>query len=399
MVKIADRVKNLKPSATLAVDAKAKALRSQGINIINLSAGEPDFDTPNYIKAACKEALDEGLTKYTPTAGFLSLRKAICERLKMDYGFKYIPEEVLVTAGAKQAIFNFIMAVVNPGEEVLILSPYWVSYPSIVEIAQGIAKIIPSSMEKFFEPDLSEIEKYITQKTVGIILNSPSNPTGLIYSEEFLRGIAELVKKYDLWVLSDDIYDKLRFDSKPPQNILSLFPELREQVFIVNGVSKTYAMTGWRIGWLIGPQEIIKVCSNIQGQSTSHPTSFAQKAAEIALTSSQDEVKEICKIFSQRANLLTNLLKEIPGVEFISPQGAFYLFAKVSAYYNKETPDGKIIKGSVDFAEYLLEFAKVAVVPGIAFGDDKFIRISFANSEENLKKAVSQIKSALEKLK
>lgn len=399
MVKIADRVKNLKPSATLAVDAKAKALRSQGINIINLSAGEPDFDTPNYIKAACKEALDEGLTKYTPTAGFLSLRKAICERLKMDYGFKYIPEEVLVTAGAKQAIFNFIMAVVNPGEEVLILSPYWVSYPSIVEIAQGIAKIIPSSMEKFFEPDLSEIEKYITQKTVGIILNSPSNPTGLIYSEEFLRGIAELVKKYDLWVLSDDIYDKLRFDSKPPQNILSLFPELREQVFIVNGVSKTYAMTGWRIGWLIGPQEIIKVCSNIQGQSTSHPTSFAQKAAEIALTSSQDEVKEICKIFSQRANLLTNLLREIPGIEFISPQGAFYLFAKVSAYYNKETPDGKIIKGSVDFAEYLLEFAKVAVVPGIAFGDDKFIRISFANSEENLKKAVSQIKSALEKLK
>lgn len=399
MVKIADRVKNLKPSATLAVDAKAKALKSQGINIINLSAGEPDFDTPNYIKAACKEALDEGLTKYTPTAGFLSLRKAICERLKMDYGFKYIPEEVLVTTGAKQAIFNFIMAVVNPGEEVLILSPYWVSYPSIVEIAQGIAKIIPSSMEKFFEPDLSEIEKYITQKTVGIILNSPSNPTGLIYSEEFLRGIAELVKKYDLWVLSDDIYDKLRFDSKPPQNILSLFPELREQVFIVNGVSKTYAMTGWRIGWLIGPQEIIKVCSNIQGQSTSHPTSFAQKAAEIALTSSQDEVKEICKIFSQRANLLTNLLREIPGIEFISPQGAFYLFAKVSAYYNKETPDGKIIKGSVDFAEYLLEFAKVAVVPGIAFGDDKFIRISFANSEENLKKAVSQIKSALEKLK
>ncbi len=399
MVKIADRVKNLKPSVTLAVNAKAKILKSQGIDIINLSAGEPDFDTPNHIKFACKKALDEGLTKYTPTSGLLSLRKAICERLEMDYGFKYSPEEVLVTTGAKQAIFNFLMAVVNPGEEVLILSPFWVSYPSMVELAQGIPKIIPSLMEKFFEPDLSDIEKYITPKTVGIILNSPSNPTGHIYSEEFLRGVAELVKKYNLWVLSDDIYDKLRFDSKPPQNILSFAPELRDQVFIVNGVSKTYAMTGWRIGWLIGPSEIIKICSHIQGQSTSHPTSFAQKGAEVALSFSQEEVEKMCKIFSKRANLLTSLLKEIPGIEFVPPQGAFYLFTKVSAYYDKKTLDGKKIKGSVDFSEYILEFAKVAIVPGIAFGDDEFIRISFANSEENLKKAVFQIKMALEKLK
>jgi aspartate aminotransferase len=398
MIKLAERVKNLKPSATLAVDAKAKALKEAGIEVINLSAGEPDFDTPEYIKSAAKKALDDGMTKYVATPGLLSLRKAICERLKIDYGFNYTPEEVLVTTGAKQAIFNFLLAVVNKGDEVLILSPYWVSYPAMVEIAEGIPKIISSSIKKNFEPDILEIEKNITSKTVGIIINSPSNPTGLIYSEEFLKGIAELAKKYDLWILSDDIYDKLRFDFKPPQNILSIAPELRDRVFMVNGVSKTYAMTGWRIGWLIGPKEIIKVCSNIQGQSTSHATSFAQKAAEIALTSPQDEVERMCKIFAQRAQLLSQILREIPGIEFIPPQGAFYLFAKVSAYYNKKTPEGKEIKDSVSFSEYLLDSAKVAVVPGSAFGDDEFIRISFANSEENLKKAISEIKKALEKL-
>jgi len=398
MIKLAERVKNLKPSATLAVDAKAKALKEAGIEVINLSAGEPDFDTPEYIKSAAKKALDDGMTKYVATPGLLSLRKAICERLKIDYGFNYTPEEVLVTTGAKQAIFNFLLAVVNKGDEVLILSPYWVSYPAMVEIAEGIPKIISSSIEKNFEPDISEIEKNITSKTIGIIINSPSNPTGLIYSEEFLKGIAELAKKYDLWILSDDIYDKLRFDFKPPQNILSIAPELRDRVFMVNGVSKTYAMTGWRIGWLIGPKEIIKVCSNIQGQSTSHATSFAQKAAEIALTSPQDEVERMCKIFAQRAQLLSQILREIPGIEFIPPQGTFYLFAKVSAYYNKKTPEGKEIKDSISFSEYLLDSAKVAVVPGSAFGDDEFVRISFANSEENLKKAVSEIKKALEKL-
>ena len=306
MFKLAERIKTLKPSATLAVDAKAKALKEQGIDVINLSAGEPDFDTPEYIKEACKKALDDGLTKYVATPGLLSLRKAICQRFETDYGFKYTPDEVLVTTGAKQAIFNFLLATVNKGDEVLILSPYWVSYPAMIEIAEGVPKIVFSSMERNFEPDLSEIEKNITPKTIGIILNSPSNPTGLIYSDEFLKGIAELVKKYNLWVLSDDIYDKLRFDFKPPKNILSVAPDLREKVFIVNGVSKTYAMTGWRIGWLVGSKEIIKVCSNIQGQSTSHATSFAQKGAEIALTSSQDEVKKCVKSLLKGLNFYLN---------------------------------------------------------------------------------------------
>ncbi len=399
MLKLSQRAKTLKPSATLAVDAKAKALKAQGVDVINLSAGEPDFDTPAYIKEACKKALDEGFTKYIPTPGLLSLREAICQRLKIDYGFEYKPEEVLVTTGAKQAIFNLLLALVDTGEEVLILSPYWVSYPAMVELAGGIPKIIPSSIENNFEPSISEIEKIITSKTVGIILNSPSNPTGLIYSNKFLKDIASLIKKYDLWVLSDDIYDKLRFDFKSPENILSVAPELKDKVFIVNGVSKTYAMTGWRIGWLVGAKDIIKICANIQGQSTSHATAFAQKGAEIALTSSQEEVEKMRQIFAKRAKFLISLLKEIPGIEFIPPQGAFYLFAKVSYYYGKKTSEGKEIKNSVDFAEYLLDFAKVAVVPGVAFGDDNFIRISFANSEENLEKACLRIREALERLK
>ncbi len=398
MFKLSERARTLKPSATLAVDAKAKTLKAKGVDIINLAAGEPDFDTPSYIKEACKKALDEGFTKYIPTLGLLSLRKAICERLKIDYGFDYTPEEVLVTTGAKQAIFNLILALVDKGDEVLILSPYWVSYPAIVEVAGGIPKFINTSMENNFEASINDIEAAITSKTVGIILNNPSNPTGLIYSDSFLKGMAELVKKYNLWVLTDDIYDKLRFDFKPPKNILSVAPEIKDKVFIVNGVSKTYAMTGWRIGWLIGPKDIIKICANIQGQSTSHATAFAQKGAEIALTSPQDEVERMCQIFAKRAHLLTDALKEIPGIEFIPPQGAFYLFAKVSAYYGKKAPDGKEIKNSIDFAEYLLDAARVAVVPGVAFGDDEFVRISFANSEENLEKAVLRIKEALEKL-
>ncbi|QER41801.1 pyridoxal phosphate-dependent aminotransferase [Thermodesulfobacterium sp. TA1] len=398
MLKLSERAKNLKPSATLAVDAKAKALKAQGVDVINLSAGEPDFDTPSYIKESCKKALDEGFTKYIPTYGLLTLRKAICYRIKEDYGFDYTPEEVLVTTGAKQAIFNLLLALVDKGDEVLILSPYWVSYPAMVELAGGIPKFIPSDMDNRFEPSIADIEAAITPNTVGIILNSPSNPTGCIYSDKFLKELSEVLKRTNLWVLSDDIYDKLRFDFAKPKNILSVAPNLRDRVFLVNGVSKTYAMTGWRIGWLVGPKEIIKICANIQGQSTSHATNFAQKACEIALTSSQEEVEKMCRIFAQRAKVLCEELKKIPGIKFLEPQGAFYLFADVSAYYKKKTKEGKEINGSLDLAEYLLDEAKVAVVPGIAFGDDRFVRVSFAISEEKLKEACQRIKQALAEL-
>lgn len=398
MIKLSERVKALKPSATLAVDAKAKALKEKGIDVINLSAGEPDFDTPQPIKEACFEALKEGFTKYTPSQGILSLRKAICEKIKEDYGFEYSPEEVIVTSGAKQAIFNLLLSLLDPGDEVLILSPYWVSYPEMVVFAGGIPKIVKSSFEKRFEPELSEIEAALSPRTVGIILNSPSNPTGLIYSSQFLKGLAELVKRYDLWVISDDIYDKLRFDFAKPENILSVDPSLKERVFLVNGVSKTYAMTGWRIGWALGPKEVIAACVKVQGQSTSHPTSFAQKGAEAALKLPEDEVRSMVEAFAKRARTLCEALKEVPGIEFIPPQGAFYLFAKVSNYFGKKTKEGRLIQNSLDFAEYLLDEAKVAVVPGIAFGEDEFVRISYATSEENLLKAVERIKVSLAKL-
>lgn len=395
MFKLSERVRALRPSATLAVDAKAKALKEQGVDVINLSAGEPDFDTPGPIKEACISALNEGFTKYTPTPGILSLRRAICERLERDYGFKYQPDEVIVTSGAKQAIFNLILALVDPGNEVLILSPYWVSYPEIVICGGGVPKIVESKFEKRFEPEPEEIIKQITSKTVGIILNSPSNPTGLIYSRDFLKAVAEIAERHGLWVISDDIYDRLRFDRGRPENILSVAPVLRDQVFIVNGVSKTYAMTGWRIGWAVGPKEVISACSKIQGQSTSHATSFAQKGAEKALKLEDHIVQPMVEAYARRAKLLCKLLEEIPELRFIEPQGAFYLFADFSSYYGKKTPDGKVINGSIEMAEYLLESARIALVPGVAFGDDKFLRISFATSEENIERACRRLKEAL----
>ncbi len=399
MVQLSERVKLLKPSATLAVDAKAKSLLEEGFPILNLSAGEPDFDTPEHIKEACMSALRTGFTKYVATPGIISLRKAICAQVERDYGLTYSVEEVIVCSGAKQAIFNLLLALVNPGDEVIILAPYWVSYPPMVEIAGGIPKVVPSDFNSRFQPSLDDLARTITTKTKGIILNSPSNPTGLIYTKDFYVGVAELVKEKGLWVISDDIYDRLRFDGQKPENILSFAPHLRDQVFMVNGVSKTYAMTGWRIGWAIGPKDVIKACANLQGQSTSHATSFAQKGAEAALLGPQDIVTQMVKAFAERAQILTKALMAISGLKFHEPQGAFYVFADFSAYYGRKTKEGKEIKNSVEMANYLLEEAKVALVPGVAFGDDNCLRFSFATSEENLKKAASQIVIALQNLR
>ncbi|MCX7613349.1 MAG: pyridoxal phosphate-dependent aminotransferase [Caldimicrobium sp.] len=398
MVRLSERVLALKPSATLAIDAKAKSLKDQGVDVINLSVGEPDFDTPETIKDACIRALKEGFTKYVATPGILSLREAICQKIKTDYGFEYKVDEVIVTTGAKQAIYNLLLALVNPGDEVLILSPYWVSYPEMVLCAGGVPKIVPSSFIKRFEPSLDDIKKAMSPRTVGIILNSPSNPTGLIYSQSFFRDLAEFLRSNNLWVISDDIYDKLRFDLKKPENILSADPGLRDKVFLVNGVSKTYAMTGWRIGWALGPREVISACAKIQGQSTSHATSFAQKGAEAALKLSDEVVMDMVRTFTRRAELLTQELHKIQELEFIPPQGAFYFFVKVSAYYGKVSSTGKRIVNSISLADYLLEEAKVAIVPGIAFGEDDFIRISFALSEGALLEACKRIREALSKL-
>ncbi len=391
-------MRELKPSATLAVNAKAKSLKAQGYDIVNLSAGEPDFDTPDHIKRAAIKAIEEGFTRYTVVSGIPELREAICERLKEDYGLSYAPEEVVVSCGAKQALFNLAQALFDPGDEVLILAPYWVSYPPIVELSGAKPVIVPSELERNFEPDLEALRAAITEKTKGIFLNSPSNPTGQIYSRDFLKGVAELVREHDLVVVTDDIYDKLRFDGNPPENILTVAPDLRDQVVMVNGVSKTYAMTGWRIGWAIGPKEIIAACARIQGQSTSNATSISQKAALEALTGPQDCVAEMRTAFARRAELLTRKIREIPGLNLPEPKGTFYAFVDFSSYYGKKTPEGQTIDGSLSMCDYLLSEALVATVPGVAFGDDRCLRISFANADEEIIKGVERIGEALKKL-
>ena len=396
--RLASRVRELKPSATLAINAKAKALRAKGIDIVNLSAGEPDFDTPAHIKAAAIKALEEGFTRYTPVPGIPELREAICARVKKDYHLDYAPEEVVVTCGAKQALFNLAQALFEPGDEVIILSPYWVSYPPIVELAGAKPVIVPASKENNFEPELSALEEALSPRTQGIFLNSPSNPTGFVYSTEFLEGVAALARKRDLIIVTDDIYDHLRFDGKGPENILTVAPDLRDQTVMVNGVSKTYAMTGWRIGWAVGPKDIIAAMARIQGQSTSNATSIAQKAALEALTGPQDCVAEMRESFKRRAALLYEELKKIPGLDLPRPQGTFYAFVDFSAYFGRKTPQGQVIKGSLEMGDYLLEEARVATVPGIAFGEDRFLRISFANAEEEILKGINRIKEALQKL-
>jgi len=380
------------------VNAKAKTLKAQGYDIINLSAGEPDFDTPSHIKAAAIKAIEEGFTRYTVVSGIPELREAVCHRLKEDYGLSYSPDEVVVSCGAKQALFNLSQALFDPGDEVLILAPYWVSYPPIVELSGAKPVIVPSELEQNFEPDLEALKKRITDKTKAIFLNSPSNPTGQIYSRSFLEGVAEVVRTHGLIVITDDIYDKLRFDGQPPENILTVASDLRDQVIMVNGVSKTYAMTGWRIGWAVGPKEIIAACARIQGQSTSNASSVAQKAALEALTGPQECVTQMREAFARRAKLLSQKIQEIPGLSLPEPRGTFYAFVDFSAYFGRQRPGGEIINGSLDMCDYLLSEALVATVPGVAFGDDRCLRISFANADEEIIKGVERIKEALEKL-
>ncbi len=380
------------------MNAKAKTLKAQGYDIINLSAGEPDFDTPSHIKAAAIKAIEEGFTRYTVVSGIPELREAVCHRLKEDYGLSYSPDEVVVSCGAKQALFNLSQALFDPGDEVLILAPYWVSYPPIVELSGAKPVIVPSELEQNFEPDLEALKKRITDKTKAIFLNSPSNPTGQIYSRSFLEGVAEVVRTHGLIVITDDIYDKLRFDGQPPENILTVASDLRDQVIMVNGVSKTYAMTGWRIGWAVGPKEIIAACARIQGQSTSNASSVAQKAALEALTGPQECVTQMREAFARRAKLLSQKIQEIPGLSLPEPRGTFYAFVDFSAYFGRQRPGGEIINGSLDMCDYLLSEALVATVPGVAFGDDRCLRISFANADEEIIKGVERIKEALEKL-
>ena len=397
MAQLSNRLNRLAPSATLAMSQKSGEMKAQGIDVINMSVGEPDFNTPDHIKEAAKKAIEDNYSRYSPVPGYADLRKAVVEKLKRENGLDYTVNEVLVSNGAKQSVCNTVMALVNPGDEVIIPAPYWVSYPQMLKLAGGEPVIVNAGFEQNFKMTPEQLEAAITPKTRMLILCSPSNPTGSVYTKEELAGLAEVIKKYeDLFVLADEIYEHINYMGK--HESIAQFPGMKERAIIVNGVSKAYAMTGWRIGYIAAPEWIVKGCNKLQGQYTSGPCSVSQKAAEAAYSMPQDCVEEMRKAFERRRNLIVELAKDIPGLEVNVPQGAFYLFPKCSSFYGKS--DGEhTINNSTDLAMYLLEVGHVATVGGDAFGDSECFRMSYATSDENIREAMSRIKNVLAKLK
>ena len=397
MAQLSDRLNRLAPSATLAMSQKSSEMKAQGIDVINMSVGEPDFNTPENIKEAAKKAIDDNFSRYSPVPGYPDLRKAIVAKLKNENGLDYTVNEVIVGTGGKQGICNVILALVNPGDEVIIPAPYWVSYPQMAKLAGGVPVIVNTGFDQDFKMTPKQLEAAITPKTKMLILCSPSNPTGSVYSKEELAALADVLRKHpDVFVLADEIYEHINYIGK--HHSIAQEPGLKEQVIIANGVSKAYAMTGWRIGFLAGPEWIIKGCNKLQGQYTSGTCSVSQKAAEAAYTLDQSAVEEMRQAFERRRDLIVKLAKEVPGLEVNIPQGAFYLFPKCNSYFGKSNGD-KTINNSTDFAMYLLEEAHVATVGGDAFGDPDCFRMSYATSDENIKEAIRRIKEALSKLK
>ncbi len=397
-IMLADRVVQIAPSPTLAVNAKAKALRASGADILNFSVGEADFQTPPHVCAAGKKAIDDGRTRYTPVPGILGLRVAVCTAFENDRGWVFEPEQVQVSCGGKQGLYNIFQAVLNPGDEVLIPAPYWVSYPPMVELAGGVAVFVPLKEENGFDLDGETLSQYITPRTRGIILNSPSNPTGAIFSSKALEQVAELALKNNLLVVSDDMYEKIIYGEGLPPHILDAVPEIRSQLIILNGVSKSFSMTGWRIGYSVGPRYLIDAMNKIQSQSTSNPAAPSQYAALAALTGPDDFIRRMNESFLPRRQCIVDSLNSIEGVSCLLPGGAFYVFPNFSAYYGKSHEEA-VITDSVTLADYLLDEAKVATVPGAAFGADNYIRISFAASMDVLKRGVKRIERALSLLK
>ena len=398
MAQLSDRLQRLAPSATLAMSQKSSEMKAQGIDVINMSVGEPDFNTPDHIKQAAKLAIDENYSRYSPVPGYPDLRQAIARKLERENHLRYSPSEILVSNGAKQSVCNTVMALVNPGDEVIIPAPYWVSYPQMVLLAGGKPVIVEAGFEQNFKMTPAQLEAAITPKTRLLILCSPSNPTGSVYSKEELKGLAAVIKRHDdLFVLADEIYEHINYIGK--HESIAQFDGMKERSIIVNGVSKAYAMTGWRIGYIAAPEWIVKGCNKLQGQYTSGPCSVSQKAAEFAYTQSQQCVEEMRKAFERRRDLIVKLAKEIPGLEVNVPEGAFYLFPKCSSFYGKTAPDGFLIRNSTDLAMYLLEQGHVATVGGDAFGDPECFRMSYATSDENIIEAMRRIAIALVVLK
>ena len=394
---LSNRAKSLKPSPTLAINAKAKSMQAQGIKVISFGAGEPDFDTPQNIKQAAVKAIDEGFTKYTPVGGIDELKNAIIKKFQKDNRLTYKRSEILVSCGGKHSFYNLAQAIFDQEDEVIIPAPYWVSYPPMVALANGTPVIVETREKNQFKLTPEELEKAISPRTKALILNSPSNPTGSAYTQKELENIAKIAISNNFFVISDEIYEKIVYDGFEFVSIASLNDEIRKRTIIVHGVSKTYAMTGWRIGYTAGPEEIISAMNNIQSQSTSNPTSIAQKASVEALIGPQDEVRKMVNAFGQRRNYIVDRLNKISGVSCYKPVGAFYVFPNFSSYYGKSY-QGKKVSNSTNLADFFLDVARVAVVPGIEFGADPFERLSYATSMEEIREGVDRIEEALKKL-
>ncbi len=394
---LSSRAKSLRPSPTLAINAKAKSMQAQGIHVISFGAGEPDFDTPENIKQAAKKALDEGFTKYTPVGGIDELKDAIIKKFERDSGLSYKRSEIIVSCGGKHSFYNLAQAVFDQGDEVIVPAPYWVSYPPMVSLAGGTPVIVETKEKDGFKITPEDLKKATTSKTKALIVNSPSNPTGSAYTKTELEKIAEIAISKKFFVISDEIYEKIVYDGFQFVSIASLSNEMKKKTIIVHGVAKTYAMTGWRIGYTAGSEEIISAMNNIQSQSTSNPTSIAQKASVEALAGPQDEVGKMVSAFAQRRNYIVDRLNKISGVSCYKPAGAFYVFPNFSSYYGKSY-QGKKIENSTHLADFFLDVARVAVVPGVEFGADPFERLSYATSMGDIEEGLNRIEEALKKL-
>ena len=397
MNQLSDRLNSLSPSATLAMSQKSRELTAQGDDVSNLCVGDPDFITPYLIKDAAKKAIDENYSRYSPVAGYPALRNAIVAKLKNENGLEYTAAQISCANGAKQSVCNTILALINKGDEVIVPAPYWVSYPEMVKLAEGTPVIVRAGIEQDFKITPAQLEAAITPKTRALILCSPSNPTGSVYSQEELKGLAEVLAKHErVIVVADEIYEHINYIGK--HQSIAQFAEIKDRVVIVNGVSKAYAMTGWRIGFIAGPEWIVKGVNKLQGQYTSGPCSVSQKAAEAAYTGTQAPVEEMRQAFERRRDLIVKLAKEIPGFEVNVPQGAFYLFPKCDSFFGKKDGD-RVINNADDLAMYLLEVGHVACVGGTSFGAPECIRMSYATSDENIVEAMRRIKETLARLK
>ncbi len=396
-MKLSKVSRELSPSLTLAITAKAKQLKEKGINVISFGAGEPDFNTPENIREEAIKAINEGKTKYTPASGIIELKRAIKDKFYKDNNLNYEDNQIIISTGAKQCLSNIFQAILNPGDEVLVPVPFWVSYPELIKLYSGVPVFVKCSEEVDYKYTIQALENMVTERTKAVIINSPNNPTGTIYSKEELLLLADFAKKHDLIIISDEIYEKLIYDNNYHISIASLNEDSYKRTIVVNGVSKAYAMTGWRIGYAAGPKEIISLMSSIQSHTTSNPTSIAQYAALEALKGPQDNLSSMVSEFARRRDIMIDLFSYIENISIIKPQGAFYIMVNIGAFYGKTFRDKKL-NDSMSFAAALLEYMQVAVIPGIAFGLDSYMRLSYATSEENIREGIKRIQAFINEI-